>query len=57
MDELAHMAGGIKKFCRFRQRLHEIESVWNRYEIGMDKPYVYMGPSGSAGYSIVKHTP
>ena len=32
---------------RFRQRLHGTESVWNRYEIGMDKPCVYTGPGGS----------
>ena len=31
----------------FRQRLHEIESIWNRYEIGSDKPCVYMGLGGS----------
>ena len=30
-----------------RQRLHGIGSVWNRYEIGTDKPCVYTGPGGS----------
>ena len=27
-----------------RQRLHGTGSVWNRYEIGTDKPCVYTGP-------------
>ena len=27
-----------------RLRLHETRSVWNRYKIGTDKPYVYTGP-------------
>ena len=31
----------------FRQQLHGTESVWNRYEIGTDKPCVYTGPAGS----------
>ena len=31
----------------FRQRLHGNRSVWNRYEIGTDKPCVYTGPGGS----------
>ena len=31
-----------------RQRLHGAGSVWNRYEIGTDKPRVYLGPGGSA---------
>ena len=30
-----------------RQRLHETGSVWNRYEIGTDKPCVYTGTDGS----------
>ena len=30
-----------------RQRLHGTGSVWNRYEIGRDKPWVYTGPGGS----------
>ena len=30
-----------------RQRLQETGSVWNRYEIGTDKPCVYTGPGGS----------
>ena len=29
-----------------RQRLHWTGSVWNRYEIGTDKPCVYTGPGG-----------
>ena len=32
----------------FRQRLHGNGSVWNRYEIGTDKPCVYTGPGGSS---------
>ena len=32
---------------RLRQRLHGTGSVWNRYEIGTDKPCVYTGPGGS----------
>ena len=31
----------------FRQRLHGTGSVWNRYEIGTDKPCIYMGPGGN----------
>ena len=31
----------------FRQRLHGIGSVWNRYEIDTDKPCFYTGPGGS----------
>ena len=30
-----------------RQRLHGTGSIWNRYEIGKDKPCVYTGPGGS----------
>ena len=30
-----------------RQRLHGTGSIWNRYEIGTDKPCVYTGPGGS----------
>ena len=30
-----------------RQRLHGTGSVWNRYEIGTDKPCVYTRPGGS----------
>ena len=30
-----------------RQRLHGTGSVWNRYKIGTDKPYVYTGHGGS----------
>ena len=30
-----------------RQRLHDTGSVWNRHEIGTDKPFVYTGPGGS----------
>ena len=30
-----------------RKRLHGTGSVWNRYEIGTDKPCVYTGPSGT----------
>ena len=30
-----------------RQRFYGTGSVWNRYKIGMDKPYVYTGPGGS----------
>ena len=33
---------------RLRLRLHKTRSVWNRYEIGTDKPCVYMGPARSA---------
>ena len=33
--------------CGLRNRLHWAESVWNRYEIGTDKPCVYMRPGGS----------
>ena len=36
-----------KSDISFRQRLHGTGSVWNRYEIGTDKPCVYMGPGGS----------
>ena len=32
---------------KLRQRLHGTGSVWNRYEIGVDKPCVYTGPGGS----------
>ena len=32
---------------RLRQRLHGTGSVWNRYEIGTDKPCIYTGPGGS----------
>ena len=32
---------------KFWQRLHGTGSVWNRYEIGTDKPCVYTGPGGS----------
>ena len=35
----------VKKL--FRQRLHGTGSVWDRYEIGTDKPCVYTGPGGS----------
>ena len=35
-------------FRPLRLRLHEIGSVWNRYEIGNDKPCVYKGPGRSA---------
>ena len=31
----------------FRLRSHETGSIWNRYEIGTDKPCVYTGPGGS----------
>ena len=31
-----------------RQRLHGPGSVWDRYEIGTDKPCVYTGPGGSS---------
>ena len=31
----------------FRQRLHGTGSVWNRYEIGTDKPCIYTGHGGS----------
>ena len=34
-------------FNSLRQRLHGTGSVWNRYEIGTDKPYVYTGSGGS----------
>ena len=30
-----------------RQRSHGTGSVWNRYEIGTDKPCVYTGAGGS----------
>ena len=30
----------------YRQRLHGTGSVWNRYGIGMDNPFVYTGPCG-----------
>ena len=33
----------------FRQCLHGTGSVWNRYEIGTDKPCVYTGPCGGSG--------
>ena len=41
------------KYCysfpgwQLRQRLHWTGSVWNRYEIGTDKPCVYTRPGGS----------
>ena len=31
----------------FRERLHGTGPVWNRHEIGTDKPCVYTGPGGS----------
>ena len=34
-------------FSSRRQRLHGTGSVWNRYEIGTDKPCVCTGPDGS----------
>ena len=34
----------IPKGQRFRQHLHWNRSVWNRYEIGMGKSCVHMGP-------------
>ena len=37
----------IPKHQRFRQHLHGTRSVWNWYEIGVDKPCVHMGPGGS----------
>ena len=32
----------------FGQRLHETGSVWNRYEIGTDKPCIYREPGESS---------
>ena len=32
----------------FEARLHETRSVWNQYEIGIDKPSVYTTPGRSA---------
>ena len=32
---------------RFRIHLHEIGSVWNWYETGMDKSCIYTGPGRS----------
>ena len=29
------------------QHLHRTGSIWNRHEIGTDKPCVYAGPGGS----------
>ena len=37
----------IPKGQGFRQHLHGTGTVWNRYEIGMDKRCVHMGPGGS----------
>ena len=34
-------------WSQVRQRLHGTGSVWNRYEIGTDKPCVYTRPGGS----------
>ena len=41
---------GTPLYCtaRLRQRLHGTGSVWNRYEIGTDKPCVYTRPGGSS---------
>ena len=36
----------ILTFLTLKQRLHGTGSVWNRYEIGTDKPCVYTGPGG-----------
>ena len=33
--------------AEIRQRLHGTGSVWNRYQIGTDKPCVNTGPGGS----------
>ena len=35
------------RLLKFRHRLHGTGSVWNRYEIGTDKPCVYTEPGGS----------
>ena len=42
-----HFVFGQRRVCRLRKRLHGTGSVWNRYEIGTDKPCVYTGPGGS----------
>ena len=38
----SHMLGKL-----LRQHLHGTGSVWNQYQIGMDKPCVHTGPYGS----------
>ena len=38
----------IPVLTTLRLRLHEIGSIWNRYEIGTDKLWVYAGPGRSA---------
>ena len=43
MKKLGFNVAHIPKNQRFRQHLHGIRSIWNRYEIGMDKPCVHMG--------------
>ena len=30
------------------QGIHEIRSIWNRYETGVDEPCIYEGPGRSA---------
>ena len=40
------LSGEIYKLW-IRQRLHETGSVWNRYEIGTDKPCVCLALNGS----------
>ena len=37
----------FSKKLQFRQRLHELGSVWHPYEIGTDKSCVHTGPGGS----------
>ena len=32
---------------KLRQRLHGTGSIWNRHQIGRDKPCVHTGPGGS----------
>ena len=41
----------------FRQGLHGTGCVWNRYEIGTDKPCVYTGPGGSGTKQILHLVP
>ena len=45
--KLMYLSEHVTDSSELRQRLHGTGSVWNRNEIGTDKPYVYTGSGGS----------
>ena len=48
LSQTAGTTNPIRALQTLRQRLHGTGSVWNRYEIVMDKSCVYTGPGGSS---------